>query len=150
MSLNEGLVPSLLPVVDELLGLNWTDDTKTMKRSNQQLEDWMQVRWDDVNPWIYADLRCEDQIPWVVTQGRGGQRITWRFEDTGVDILVVQTIWNTLTGDYRFLLPRPNRHVSQYLLYVSGDREHITIQHHMNPEWKMCFKRVHPEGGVRK
>jgi hypothetical protein len=138
----------MLPVVDELLGLEWTDDQQTMERSMRQLEDSMQVRGDEDNPWVYANLRCENQRPWVETEGIGRARITWQFEDTGVDGRVVQTIWNTLTGGQRMLLPRPNRRVSPYLLYASGDRERITIQDRESPERKMCFTRVHPLGAV--
>ena len=147
MPLNEGLIPSMLPVVDELLGVGWTDDAWTMGRSMRQLESWMDVRGDEDNPWVYASLICENQRPWVVTEGRGAVRITWLFEETGADERVIhQTIWNTLTGAHRMLLPRPNRRVSPYLLYVSGDRERITIQDRESPGRKMCFTRVHPPG----
>ena len=147
MPLNEGLFPSMLPVVDELLGLGWTDDTTTMERSMRQLEDSMEVRGDEENPWVYANLICENQRPRVVTEGIGRARITWQFEETGADERVIhQTIWNTLTGAHRMLLPRPNRRVSPYLLYVSGDRERITIQDRERPGCFMCFTRVHPPG----
>ena len=148
MPLNEGLIPSMLPVVDESLGLGWTDDRKTMEKSMWQLEYCMEVRGDEDNPWVYANLRCEDQRPWVETEGIGRARITWRFENTGVNGIVVQTIWNTLTGDQRLTLPRPNRRVSPYLLIVSADRERITIQDRESPERNMCFTRVHPPGAV--
>jgi len=112
-----------------------------MERSMWQLEYCMEVRGDEDNPWVHVSLRCENQRPWVVTGGTD-EAHTWQFEDTGVNGIVVQTIWNTLTGGQRMLLPRPNRRVSPYLLYVSADRERITIQDRESPARKMCFTRV--------